>query len=48
MEPSRVQIRGLRKVEAGASRTWCPVFAEMGSLLLQAAQVALQLGKSDN
>lgn len=45
MEPSRVQVRGLGKVEAGASRMWCPVFAEMGSLLLQAAQVVLWLGE---
>lgn len=45
MEPSRVQVRGLGKVEAGASRMWCPVFAEMGSLLLQEAQVALWLGE---
>lgn len=42
MEPSRVQIRGLGKAEAGASRMWCPVFAEMGSLVHQTAQVALQ------
>lgn len=45
MEPSRVQVRGLGKVEAGASRMCCPVFAEMGSLLLQAAQVALWPGE---